>query len=331
MAETPPAYSYNWQTFELPKVSIIMCAYNVAPFIAKAIRSILTQTYTNWELIIADDASTDDTVAIAEQFLSDGRVRLYKSAVNTGYIANKNNAFGYASGALLTQLDADDICPPQRIAHQVGVFVNDPALQMCGTNYQIINLNDEVRWVQQYDKDETIEFSTNPYPFWFPGLMFKRSLIDEFGLFSEYFTGIYGDDHHWTMRVNHRYPIYFIKEVLYSYRTNPNSLTNVLDNTRKLIVPDILAELRRQRLQNGTDMIELGRVADMHQFEQSVLASNILMSERCRVWLAKAIDQSRYAEAFPLLKNVFALNPFGIRNYRTFFYLLRKLISTRFV
>ncbi|OLY93894.1 Glycosyl transferase family 2 [Cnuella takakiae] len=305
------------------KVSVIMCAFNVAPFIASAIETIKAQTYQDWELIIADDASTDDTLAIARSFAFDPRIKVYAHQRNMGYIKNKNWAFQQANGDLLTQLDADDLCGEDRLASQVEVFYKHPEVMICGTNYQMVDQNGRYLWSREFASDQHIYLNEEQYPFWFPSLMFRKELIAEVGLFSEYFEGVYGDDHHWTMRVNQKYPVYFIKEVLYSYRANPNSITNVFDNPRKLLVADILKELRRQCIAYGTDSIQQGYFDKMLDFEKALLGNRSKMSEHYRTWAAKAIDKKRFGEAWSLLKKAILANPYNLNNYRTVFYLFK--------
>lgn len=300
-----------------------MCSYNTEAFIREAIESILQQTYTNWELIISDDKSTDDTIKIIKQY-NDPRIKLFEHTENKGYVANKNRAFSYASGDLLTQLDADDICPNERLAKQVDVFVQNPDIQICGSNYTIIDTEGNVLKSWQYESDTVISELMLNYPFWFPGLMFRKELVNEFGLFSEYFNGIYGDDHYWTMRVNKKYPIYFLKDALYGYRINPNSITNVFDKPRKLIAQDIIAELHNQLTTVGTDYISNGETDKMLHFENTLYNNNKLMATRYRMWAAKAIDKEHWKQATELLKKCIATGKADSTAYRTIFYYFKK-------
>lgn len=305
------------------KVSVIMCSYNTEAFITEAIESILQQTYTNWELIISDDNSTDDTINIIKEY-NDPRIKLFEHKENKGYVANKNRAFSYASGDLLTQLDADDICPFERLAKQVNVFIQNPDLQICGSNYTIIDTEGNVLKSWQYESDSIISELMLNYPFWFPGLMFRKELVNEFGLFSEYFNGIYGDDHYWTMRVNKKHPIYFLKDALYGYRINPSSITNVFDKPRKLIAQDIIAELYNQLTTIGTDYISEGETDKMLHFENTLYNNNKLMAARYRMWAAKAIDKKHWKQATELLKKCIATGKADITAYRTIFYYFKK-------
>jgi len=307
-------------------VSIVMCAYNVSAFIERAIESILAQTYPNWELIVCDDASTDGTVALVKNYLSDARIKLVQQTQNRGYLKNKNYAFTLCTGDLITQLDADDTCAPERLEKQVAVFNAHPEIKICGSNYQMIDLRDGPLTAKKYNEDFLVTDIKNTYPFWFPGLMFRRSLVEEFGLFSDYFTGIYGDDHYWTIRVNKKYPIYFIKDILYHYRVNPNSLTQVYNNKRKLIVSEIIQKLIEQQLEMNTDWLEQGYFEKMYAYENQLLSNKVLMAEKYRLWAAKAVDKNDMKQAKALLQMSLKLHAGNKATYKTILYYLRRKI-----
>jgi glycosyltransferase involved in cell wall biosynthesis len=88
--------------------SVLMANYNNARYIEEAINSVLTQTYSNWELIIVDDNSTDKSVKIVDKFLSDDRIKLIQHKINKGYGASLKTAIDNSSNEIITILDADD-------------------------------------------------------------------------------------------------------------------------------------------------------------------------------------------------------------------------------
>lgn len=312
------------------KVSVLMCAYNAAPYINKAIESIIAQTYGNWELLISNDASTDNTQAIIEKYLADSRIKLFNQPKNLGYLDNKNWLFKQAEGTLITQLDADDTCCSERLAKQVQVFIDNPSVMICATNHKLIDPADNLLQPPTlHNHDLIIKEIQLEYPFWYSSLMFRKEVIEEFGLFSSYFSGIAGDDQYWAFKVNQRYPIYFLKDILYHYRIHPESYTNVLDNERKLITPDILAELFRQIKETGTDYLEMGMVEKMHQFEQRLYSDKKLMAEKYRLWAAKAVDKKNWEQARILLKKSMQLNRWNNVTNRTFIYFLRSQAKER--
>jgi glycosyltransferase involved in cell wall biosynthesis len=106
---------------EQPMVSVLMTAYNREKFIAEAIESVLSSSYSNFELIIVDDCSIDGSVAIARQYeAKDNRVKLYINEKNLGDYPNRNKAASYANGTYLKYVDSDDAIFP----HTLEVMVN---------------------------------------------------------------------------------------------------------------------------------------------------------------------------------------------------------------
>src|SRR5688572_30003299 len=95
-----------------PKVSILIPTYNYAHYIGEAIESALNQTYTNFELIIIDDQSNDNTDEVVTRYLTDPRVKYYKNKVNLGLAANFNEALKFAKGEYIKYLLADDLFHP---------------------------------------------------------------------------------------------------------------------------------------------------------------------------------------------------------------------------
>ena len=116
---------------EHPLVSVIVPAYNVARYIEATLESLRRQTLGDFEIVVVDDASTDDTVAVVERW-QDPRLRLFRHATNSGVAAARNTAFEHARGRYLALLDPDDVAFPQRLERQVAALEMDPALGMIG-------------------------------------------------------------------------------------------------------------------------------------------------------------------------------------------------------
>jgi glycosyltransferase involved in cell wall biosynthesis len=104
-------------------VSVIIPAFNAAPFIEETIRSIFCQTYTSWEIIIVDDGSTDNTAAIAELF-DQNRVNIVAQE-NAGVATARNNGLAFAKGEFVVFFDADDLMSPDYLAVRVEALQND--------------------------------------------------------------------------------------------------------------------------------------------------------------------------------------------------------------
>ena len=100
-------------------VSIIMPSYNTAPYIRETIQSVLDQTYQNWELIIVDDCSTDNTDGVVAS-IKDDRIRYLKNEKNSGAAVSRNRALREAEGRWIAFLDSDDVWMPDKLEKQVS-------------------------------------------------------------------------------------------------------------------------------------------------------------------------------------------------------------------
>ena len=108
----------------LDRVSIIMPSYNTAKFIGKSINSVLNQTYTNWELIIVDDCSTDNTDEVVASFI-DERIKYFKNETNSGAAVSRNKALREAKGKWIAFLDSDDLWHPEKLERQISFMVEN--------------------------------------------------------------------------------------------------------------------------------------------------------------------------------------------------------------
>lgn len=117
-------------------VSIIMPSYNTAEFISNTIHSVLNQTYTDWELIIVDDCSKDNTDEVVAPFLADPRIRYLKNEVNSGAALSRNRALREATGKWIAFLDSDDLWEPEKLEKQIA-FMKENGYAFSYTDYMI--------------------------------------------------------------------------------------------------------------------------------------------------------------------------------------------------
>ena len=136
----------------LPLISICMPAYNAGRFITEAIESVISQTYTNWELIIVNDGSVDDTLEKAEKFCSDKRIKIFTQE-NKGQCAASNAAFQHSKGDYIKFFDADDILSPKFLESQmnnlngcVTKIASAKWGRFYGADLNTFNLNQEPVW-----------------------------------------------------------------------------------------------------------------------------------------------------------------------------------------
>ncbi|PJW13250.1 glycosyl transferase [Geobacillus sp. Manikaran-105] len=121
-------------TIDSPKVSVIMGIYNCSTTLAESIDSILAQTYKNWELILCDDNSTDDTYRIAREYAEKyNNIILLRNEKNMGLAATLNRCLEYVSGKYVARMDGDDISLPERFQKQVAFLESNPEYSVVGT------------------------------------------------------------------------------------------------------------------------------------------------------------------------------------------------------
>lgn len=123
-------------------VSIITPSYNTAQFIAQTIHSVQSQTYINWEMIIVDDCSTDNTDEVVKPFLVDERIRYQKNEKNRGAATSRNIALREAKGRWVAFLDSDDLWTPDKLEKQIA-FMEKNNCYFSYTNYTEVDDNGE--------------------------------------------------------------------------------------------------------------------------------------------------------------------------------------------
>ena len=124
-----------------PRVTVLMPAYNAGKYIAAAVQSVLDQTFTDFELLIVDDGSSDNTIAVLQVF-TDSRIRLIRQE-NNGISAALNAGLRQACGKYICRFDADDICFPQRLSRQLSFLDEHPAYLVVGSDAEYISEDGE--------------------------------------------------------------------------------------------------------------------------------------------------------------------------------------------
>lgn len=123
-------------------VSIIMPSWNTGKFIAKSIDSIINQTYENWELLIVDDCSTDNTEEVVKPFLKDSRIKYMRNDENSGAALTRNKALRIAEGEWVAFLDSDDLWTLNKLEKQVK-FMKDNGFVLTFSEYEKIDEEDK--------------------------------------------------------------------------------------------------------------------------------------------------------------------------------------------
>ncbi|MBK9176743.1 MAG: glycosyltransferase family 2 protein [Flavobacteriales bacterium] len=163
-----------------PVVSVIITLYNKAEFVEEALKSVLGSTFTDFEVLVIDDGSTDDGPERLAG-LGDSRVRLFRSASNTGRAAAANRGFAAARGEYMAILDADDLMEPERLELQVAFMQAHHEVVACGTAAQIIGRGGHIaRWPES-DRECRARLIFED-PLLYGSAMFRRSVMERHGV-----------------------------------------------------------------------------------------------------------------------------------------------------
>lgn len=207
----------------MPAVSVIIAACNQERWLGEAIESVREQTFEDWELIVIDDGSTDDTRAVARRFTEDPRIR-YVFETNRERAAARNRGLELASTGLVAFLDADDRWRPEKLCKQVAALEAEPAAGFC---YTVARVIDEAG--QPCDERKPLQALSG----WlFPRLLrgnfiilasvlARRTCLDAVGGFDATLL-VYGcEDWDLWLRLARRYPVTVVDEELTLYRRHP--------------------------------------------------------------------------------------------------------------
>lgn len=211
--------------FGTMKFSIILPLYNKAPYVAKAIRSVLLQTYTDYELVVVDDGSSDDSFAIAQQsILGHDNCRVYRQT-NEGVSSARNNGVGLSRGEFLCFLDADDWWEPSFLESVSGLIAEFPDAGVYGTNYVIVNETKHKTRVASVGVEPGFEkgyinycrvYANGMYmPLWTGAVCLPRFVFQEMGGFKTHLK--LGEDFDLWIRIALKYKVVFLNKPLSNY------------------------------------------------------------------------------------------------------------------
>lgn len=174
-----------------PLVSILIATYNSENFIKETLDSVLNQTYKNLEIVLCDDASSDNTVNILKEYQKkDERVKIIQNNKNLGISLNMNNGSRQCNGKYIAILDGDDWAYPYRIEEQVKLMEENPKVVLCSGYMDICDETLNVKTTRKYPlEDKNIRKAIIRYnPICHPASMWRTSELKKTTLYSDNFT-----------------------------------------------------------------------------------------------------------------------------------------------
>lgn len=228
----------------LPPLSVILPVYNGQAYIEAAIRSILEQTFRDFELIIINDGSSDGSDRLVRSF-EDPRI-LYLSQDNRGLAATLNRAIALSTGRYLARMDQDDICRPERLRKQFDFMEANPEVGMLGTAAEIMTGEQSTTRMLHHPSDDAslrLGLLFDNY-FMHSSVMLRRSVLDRAGLYCEDRSRQPPEDYELWSRIMRHCLLANLPEVLMVYREVAGSMSRTtvvpfLQNVKKISAENI--------------------------------------------------------------------------------------------
>lgn len=226
----------------MPKVSVVLPVYNVAAHIQQTIESLLRQTFTDFELLVLDDCSTDDTVARVEA-IADPRLRLIRNPHNLGRAGTDNAAIEYVQGEYVAKMDGDDICYPERLAKQVAFLDQHPEVNVVGSFMQNFGGDTYLNRYPAAPADARV-LTLFTLPTGNPPMMLRASLFKEQGL--RYDAKLrQTEDYDFCARYIRQLTITTIQEPLVQYRVPVRTQKHAILSERESVSDRVREQLLR--------------------------------------------------------------------------------------
>jgi glycosyltransferase involved in cell wall biosynthesis len=280
-----------------PHISVVIPTYNHAGFLRESLQSVCMQTYTNWEVIVVNNYSDDDTVAVVESF-HDSRIRLENFHNNGVIAASRNRGIALARGKYIAFLDSDDVWYPGKLATCLPYFDHDVGLVAHGLHW----FGDQERDFycgpeKRATFDALIDGGNCITP---SATIVKKSLLELVGCFSEDPSIVTSEDYHlWIKLAKAGICMRFIKEVLGGYRIHAGNQSN-----------SVLRHLNSV-------------LCVVNEFLPTIQSNNFMMKIRLRKRYCSAYygagramqHNAQFIKSYPLFLRAIIYSPFFLKNY----------------
>ena len=261
-----------------PRVSILMPVYNVASYLREAMDSMLAQTYTDFELIVLDDCSPDNSAEILDTY-TDPRIVRYRGEKNVGLSNVLNVGMQLARGEYIARMDSDDLSTPERLAVQVAYLDAHPEIDLCSCGMELFGAKQEV-WVRENNPEDVKITALFHSPILHASSMWRREVFERVGLRFLQEMVPAEDYDMWTRAMAAGLRLVNIPEVMYQYRIHPSQATTQTDKTAKKdreVKANYLRMLYPMEDISAVNLLPVQSASDLERIKQSVahlLAAN---------------------------------------------------------
>ena len=210
--------------FNIPKITVLMPAYNAERYIGDAIQSVLKQTFADFELLIVNDGSTDDTVEVIGAFNDPRIVVIYQD--NKGIANALNYGLKYARAPFIARFDADDICYPERLQLQYDFMLANPEYSVIGSAADYIDMEGHFLFTHKppaFNNEEIQQLKYSVCPFIHSCVFYKKDMVISKGGYNEHAYTF--EDHFLWVNILKDQKACNLAQSLIKVRLNPESVT----------------------------------------------------------------------------------------------------------
>lgn len=226
-------------------ITVLMSVFNRAERVKAAIESLLAQTYSDWDLVVVDDCSTDDTPRTLIEFAArDSRIDVITNETNLGQSASLNRAWKAARGPLLARMDDDDVCLPERFARQVEFLREHPEIDILGTAAEYVDPSGRTLGILRRPASHA-ELAREMYrnvPVLHPTVMLRREVLDSLDGYNVMLRR--AQDHDLWFRAYRRFTFHNLSEPLLRYTAPSRPTWRTIGEGAYVLVCAGLREMR---------------------------------------------------------------------------------------
>jgi len=253
-------YGNQWNAYvpidiNNPKISVVMSVYNGGKYLEDSVKSILTQTYQDFEFIIVNDASTDDSLEIIKK-IEDCRLRIITNPENIGLTKSLNKGIQLARGEYIARMDVDDISLPHRFETQVNFLEKNPDYALVGSSYYQIDKDNKTNALINVltDNAQIKQGMTKQNWFGHGSVMMRKYVFLQVGGYDERFQ--LAQDYDLWLRIAECYKVANIAEPLYKWRTTKSGISVEKEAEQKHYASLAISEAKKRNhpkiARNGT-------------------------------------------------------------------------------
>lgn len=276
----------------LPLVTIISGYFNRATLVQRSLESLISQDYGNLEIIVFDDASTDNTYEELKRFENiDDRVKIIRHAKNIGFVNGLINAVNAAKGEYIAIHGSGDISYPQRVSKQVEVLKKSDKISVVSCYYQSVDSGGKSIIVKKPNQQNFYKTLQKQVPIIHGAAMFKRRYYDLVGGYRPFFK--YAQDTDLWARLSLVSEYFVVEEVLYERRFDDKDgvASNPIKNAKQGIYGDMIMQSIRLRKERSFDLIDTLQLEALAFRKKRLSTSKRIAGLAIRVYMTGDIDQ----------------------------------------